>query len=126
MTTGIQPQAVPITRDPLTPAGAFAIDWTRTGYREGYAPTDPQLVVTILAGRWINDSGALMTTAPVSVALADGANAIQLDRESGAIVADTAFNADSIPLYRIETDAATHRTISVVDVRGLPGLPAGT
>jgi hypothetical protein len=125
MTTGIQPQAIPITRDPLTPGGGFAIDWTRTGYREGYAPADPQLIVTILPGRWIDDSGALAITAPVSLALADGANALQLDRASGAIVADTAFNADSLPLYLIETDAASRRIVSVIDARGLAGLPAG-
>jgi hypothetical protein len=125
MTTGIQPHPVPITRDPLTPGGGFAIDWTNTGYRDGYAPTDPQLIVTILPGRWIDDSGALVTTAPVSVALADGTNAIQLDRASGAIVADTVFNPDAIPLYLIDAVWATQRIVSVIDARGLAGLPAG-
>lgn len=118
------PQSPPPVHDPLTPSAAFGIDWTQTGYRERYAPTGPQVVATIMPGRWINDSGALVTTTPVAIPLAHGTNAIQLDRTSGAIVADTAFNADSIPLWLLTMDATSCRILTVIDVRGLAGVPA--
>ncbi|HEY6117399.1 MAG TPA: hypothetical protein VI172_15715, partial [Candidatus Dormibacteraeota bacterium] len=112
-------------RDPLVPACYFDIDWLGTGHREHYDPTDPQLVVAIMPGRWINDSGAVATADRVCVALADGPNALQLDRGSGAIVADVQFNADSLPLWLVETDADHRRIVSVMDLRGVAGLPAG-
>ena len=61
-----------IARDPLLPANYFEIDWLGTGHRAQYAPTDPELVVAITPGRWINDSGAVVTTERVSMSLADG------------------------------------------------------
>jgi len=113
----------PATRDPLLPGNYFDIDWGETGWRERHAPTDPALVITLHAGRWINDSGVLTTVQPVTVILADGTTCLQLDRASGAIVSDVQFNADNLPLWQVVSDLAHQRILSVIDCRGCAGLP---
>jgi hypothetical protein len=113
----------PTVRDPLISRNYFDIDWIETGWRERHAPTDPQLVVTLHPGRWINDSGAVITVQRVTLVLANGTNCLQLDRVSGAIVTDAQFNADSLPLWQLETDLPRQRITGAMDVRGIAGLP---
>lgn len=115
----------PPSRDPLIPRNYFDVDWTETGWRERHAPTDLSLVITIRAGRWINDSGLLTTVQGVTIVLEDGTNCLQLDRPSGAIITDGSFQEDSVPLWQLEADLAHQRITSVIDCRGLAGLPAG-
>lgn len=124
MSTHVKQHGAPTERDQLVPRNYFDIDWLVTGWRERYDPTDPQLVITLKPGRWINDSGEVVTVLSVTITPADGANFVQLDRASGAIVADVQFNADSIPLWLIEVDAVHQRIASAMDLRGVAGLPA--
>lgn len=113
----------PITRDPLIPRNYFDINWKETGYRDGH-PSGPQLFVQLWPGRWINDNGAVVNVPAVDLTLAIGTNCIQLDRATGAVVADATFNPGSIPLWLVTTEGS-YRIDTAMDLRGLPGVPGG-